>query len=46
MEEGVVVRNWLTIAKAEFRVMTAIFRRRRRATVIALFFLGILWALF
>ncbi|MCK5151136.1 MAG: hypothetical protein KAQ65_04825 [Candidatus Thorarchaeota archaeon] len=41
-----MVRNWLTIAKAEFRVMTAIFRRRRRATVIALFFLGILWALF
>jgi len=41
-----VARNWFVVAKAEFQVMTARFRRYRIASTILLYFLGILWALF
>ncbi|MDF1540190.1 MAG: hypothetical protein P1Q69_14950 [Candidatus Thorarchaeota archaeon] len=39
-------RNLLTVAKAEYQVMTAKFRKQRRITTLFLFIVGIFWALF
>ncbi len=38
--------NLLTVAKAEFQVMTARFRKQRKITTLFLFIVGIFWALF
>ena len=40
-----MARNWLIIAKAEFRVMTARFRTRRKEVSALIFLIGIYWAL-
>jgi hypothetical protein len=40
-----VVRTWAVIAKAEFRVTTSRFRRRRLPVLLILFFIGFIWAI-
>jgi hypothetical protein len=40
------VRAWAVIARAEFRVATSRFRRRRLIVILLLFLIGLMWALF
>ncbi len=41
-----MARNWATIAKAEFRVLTSRFRKRRLQTLVFLVVIGLTWALY
>jgi hypothetical protein len=41
-----VTRNWLTIAKAEFYVLTVGFRHHRKLFTLLLYVLGLVWAVY
>ncbi len=40
-----MARKWQIIAKAEFQVMTSMFRKRRRESTVLLFLIGFFWAI-